>query len=555
MWDHVIGDKDMSWFGEALTDGTAMLVADGSYCRDLDPQLCGTGWVIACTRRKKMLKGSFYERSGTASAYRGELLGMVAVHALVTTTAEVYNLALSKGSVHCDNMGALNKAKEHRKRVKSSLRQGDLIRALRSMKQGLFLQLQYQYVKSHQDDVTTWDNLPLDQRLNVLCDTLAKQAMGRGLSMNAVGRRLEPLSLPFEQASITVGGNKLTSDVSEPVRYLLGHTEDNIQNGVNTGGLGWTEETFDLVDWESLHDSLRGKADMFCIWLSKQCIGVNATRRNVARIDKSSDDICPNCKLVRERSNHLNKCTDVGRTALFEESVSKLETWMGRKQTEPELAHWIVKVLQLRGVTRGIPWEAMSGAVRGVIEDIFRIGWVEFLHGKIPRSMTVLQGNFCTSFQPLIHGMSGKSWARAFIYQLHKISHGQWLYRNFSLHHRTRGYLATKVRLEILQQMADLADVRTTDIPEGSRFLLEINFKGLVLSKLDRQVYWVAAMRAALKAGRKGRSRTWKRASRIPGTTVTRGSRGVELSNFRQAQVVQSMLFVDSLEYGKQARS
>lgn len=116
------------------------------------------------------------------------------------------------------------------------------MRAIRAMKQGLFLQFRYRYVKSHQDDVERWVDLPLDQRMNVMCDTLAKQAVGRGLSIAAVNRVMHPLSLPYEQASIIVGGNKLTSDVSEPVRYVLGRVEakrfytqaiDIQDNGVN----------------------------------------------------------------------------------------------------------------------------------------------------------------------------------------------------------------------------------------------------------------------------------------------------------------------------------
>ena len=70
---------------------------------------------------------------------------------------------------------------------------------------------------------------------------------------------------------------------------------------------------------------------------------------------------------------------------------------------------------------------------------------------------------------------------------------------------------------------------------------MEIDFKGLVLSKLSRQVYWVAAMQAAIKAGRNRDGKVWRRKSRKDGEMVTRGSRGVELSGFRHQQVVQSM--------------
>ena len=111
MWDHVLGNKNMDWFRDALLEGTAMMVADGSYSRDLDPHLCGTGWVIVCTRSRNVVKGSFFERSLTASSYRGELLGMVAIHALVATAAAVYDLPVNHGSIHCDNLGALAKAR------------------------------------------------------------------------------------------------------------------------------------------------------------------------------------------------------------------------------------------------------------------------------------------------------------------------------------------------------------------------------------------------------------------------------------------------------------
>ena len=357
MWDHVFGNTNMDWFRDALLEGTAMMVADGSYSRDLDPHLCGTGWAIACTRSRNVVKGSFFERSLTASLYRGELLGMVAIHALVATAAAFYDLPVNHGSIHCDNLGALAKARAHGRRVKSSLKQGDLVRAIRAMKQGVFLQLRYQYVKSHQDDVKQWADLTLDQQLNVTCDSLAKQAVGRGLSIDAVNRTMQPLSLPFEQAAITVGGHKLTSDVSEPVRFILGCAEakrfytqaiDIQDNGVNCGGLGWTNEQFESVDWESLHEALQRRPDMFRIWLSKQCMGSNATRRNVARIEKHDDDICPNCKLVRERSSHLNRCTDVGRTALFDECVDRLQEWLERgNRTEPELSFWLIRILRL----------------------------------------------------------------------------------------------------------------------------------------------------------------------------------------------------------------
>ena len=148
------------------------------------------------------------------------------------------------------------------------------------------------------------------------------------------------------------------------------------------GGLGWTPEKFDLVDWASLHAALKNKPDMFGIWLAKQSIGVCPVRRNTARIDGKVDNVCPNCMRVIERSDHLNLCTEVGRSTLFEANVDGVEEWLYRNgRTDSEMAFWIVAILRLRGCTAGIDLERMAPDVRQVVEDIFTIGWVEFLHG------------------------------------------------------------------------------------------------------------------------------------------------------------------------------
>ena len=546
MWDHLEGEwRDMGWLRDALTAGSAMFVADGSYNREIDRGVCGTGWVVVCRSSRKMLRGSFFERSHSASAYRGELLGMVAVHALVANAAAVFGLESTHGSVHCDNLGALGKAKSHNRRVRSSLRQADAVRAIRAMKLKLFLALEYKYVQSHQDDKFGWQELPLDQQLNVLCDTLAKQACMRRISFAAVmGAR--PLRLPFERAAIIVNGVKMTSDVSDPVRFALGKIEAkrfycwprNVgDDGVNKGGLGWLASTFDLVDWDGLNEVLGTKPDMFGIWLAKQSIGVCATRRNTARIDGHDDNVCPNCMFELERSDHLNRCTDPGRTALFESSVARLESWLtARGRTDSDMAFWILAILRLRGEVEGIRLEVMPPNVRAVVEDIFAIGWVEFLHGKIPRSLVTLQMNHCDTY-PCGRGFSGLEWTKGFITRLLQISHAQWLYRNFTLHHQTRGYLAIWSKVEVLEKIAELAEVEPDEVPAESRFLLEVDFTRLVLDRTERQEYWVAAMLAAVRAGKRQGQARWTRRGRVNEDRVSRAGRGEEVEQIRLRRV------------------
>ena len=89
MWEDVVGDnEDLSWLVEALRNGTAVLVTDGSFDRKRAPLVSGAGWVITCRTAQKFLRGSFYKTSVSASAYRGELLGLVALHTLALALSQ-----------------------------------------------------------------------------------------------------------------------------------------------------------------------------------------------------------------------------------------------------------------------------------------------------------------------------------------------------------------------------------------------------------------------------------------------------------------------------------
>jgi hypothetical protein len=127
--------------------------------------------------------------------------------------------------------------------------------------------------------------------------------------------------LPGESVAIIANGTKIASDVASSIRFQLGWEEAwkfytnlvRIMNGVNKESLGWAANTFDSVDWCSITAVLKGKPEMFGLWLSKQSIGVCATRTNLARIKDILDDHYPNCGLACKDHKHLNQCPDPGR--------------------------------------------------------------------------------------------------------------------------------------------------------------------------------------------------------------------------------------------------
>ncbi len=57
-----------------------------------------------------------------------------------------------------------------------------------------------------------------------------------------------------------------------------------------------------------------------------------------------------------------------------------------------------------------------------------------------------------------------------------QISHAQWLFRNATLYNANTGYLRAQERRAVLQEADMLSQLNPHELPERSRYLLEINF-------------------------------------------------------------------------------
>ena len=97
-------------------------------------------------------------------------------------------------------------------------------------------------------------------------------------------------------------------------------------------------------------------------------------------------------------------------------------------------------------------------------------------------------------------------WQTAFITHLLQLTHGQWLYRNVSKHHQQYGQLKEVERASLLQEIAKYMHTPPAEIPEESRFPLEVDFTQLRSGRTNDQSYWVNAVKAAVVARRRSAS-------------------------------------------------
>jgi hypothetical protein len=191
-------------------------------------------------------------------------------------------------------------------------------------------------------------------------------------------------------------------------------------------------------------------------------------------------------------------CPDDDRTRLLGECVTDLIEWMSREdQTDPEILYWIPKYILMRGDKPLSAMGHMSPQFKALAASQDIIGWREFTEGHISTHFYTIQAFHLTMSSSYLNG---EDWTKQFISKILQITHSQWIFRNVSLHDRTQGYLRNKKADEILHIINELSEVSPEEIPENSRFLLEINFSDLKKSHLETQTYWTLAMDAAIRA-------------------------------------------------------
>ncbi len=110
-----------------------------------------------------------------ANAYRGELLGLMAVHLLLLAVNTVLPGLSGSATIYSDCLGALGRmAKLPPYRIPSRCRHSDILKTIMVNCASLSFQREYHHVAAHQDDHTRWEDLIRVAQLNSACDAGAK---------------------------------------------------------------------------------------------------------------------------------------------------------------------------------------------------------------------------------------------------------------------------------------------------------------------------------------------------------------------------------------------
>jgi hypothetical protein len=484
---------DMSWLILGIEAGTVIGCADGSFDGKRLASLCLAGWILHDSTSCNRLAGSFFEYSPSAGSYSGEVLGLCALQLLLLALEEWYQFSdVPLINIYCDNEKAGEWAQAQSQHIKPGWACTDVLRSYRNTQHLLNVPLTFCHVSSHMDDLLSWDQLSLPEQLNCMCDSLAKDALQRGILEQYKDKTNW---LPRELSAVYFEDGKVTSDPSDRLRELLGkqHARHFLLQEKN-----WSPQQFDNVAWEHLHDTLKTKPVAFRLWLSKKHSDFCATGVQMKRCNMSDDDRCPSCWRRKEWASHLCKCPSKARTSLLEESVRDLEHWLGMNDnTNNDICYWVPKYIRAQGRLQFGSLGTMSKHMHKLATSQDLIGWRNFLEGRVSAMFELIQADHLASSSSCL---TPGSWMRTFISKLIHISHAQSILRNFMLHDSQSGYLQLKDRLDLINKIDTLSNTPADEIPEESRFLLNIDINGLADGDPYSQDYLVHAIEATTAA-------------------------------------------------------
>ncbi len=431
LWDNLAISGDISWIDESIADNSCVTVMDGSYMKEIYPNLNSEAFVFECSKGRGRLMGTFVKATTDVGSYRGELLGLMAIHLILHGIHEVRPGLV--GSVHnlLDCLGALHKVENLPPyQIPTQCSHSNILKTIMTNCSRLSFTRIFSHVKAHQDNGVEYGSLSRNAQLNCQMDYHAKKAIWEMTpEPEAPTRRF-----PLEPICVFLGKNKLTSDKGESLKFWV--QQHQAQAYYHNVDIMYGPQ-FDTIDWEMVHTALCRVPQMFQIWACKQVMDIAPTNGN-RPWEKDLCSLCPSCAQVNETCLHILFCNHAGQVdGLMKSILDLLGQWLVEVDTYPDLSDCIVEYARGRGqLTMSEVCRGMDYHYTKMMDEQDAIGWRRFMEGMVCRSIRRIQELYMTMDGS---NLSPEQWTVGVVTKLLEATHGQWLYQCVQIQDRLNG--------------------------------------------------------------------------------------------------------------------
>jgi hypothetical protein len=471
------------------------MMSDGSYNEKVGRDICSCAAIIYCSATGNKASVTWVEKSDvhTADNYRAEILGGIALQILTQVATDGKYVSVDmKPRFGCDNKGVVHHGNHPRRPMPEKQRQADVLRYYKRLVRDAPFRCKMFHVYGHLDQLLRWEELTLEEQVNVECDHLAEDALLAGAESGVFIDRV----LPDEDLVVRVGGEKVSGATTA---VITRHWGDHVarQHYHDRGIVHW--DLFPTVYWDGVEKVMKKVPEMFSVWVTKQVSGFCGTNHMLSVMYGDVVDRCPNCGHVPEKSSHIPLCRDPGRTLMFRRSVDTLVTWLEKQQTDIELILLIRQFLLSRGSRTMSSFCRPNSPYLHLASMHDDLGYNNFLEGRI---CTLYLSMRQLDIERRRLRRHAAHWCNGLILQLLQITHRQWTYRNQTVHYKARDGLTESQQLEIMQHCEDVLWTDPSTLLPEDRGLLEVDFEELGDGPAVARQMWLAEMDAAAKAAR-----------------------------------------------------
>lgn len=473
---------------DAITQGTARGVSDGSYKREQAEDLGTAGWIIFDPNTRSHC-GGVVQTTGQRSevnAYRSELQGLHAMLLAIKVLCIFHEITHGAVCLGLDNEGAVHKASEANLDPPINMRHADLIRAIRRLIAGLPIKVHLEHVRGHQDEVQG-HKLSLMEHLNTLVDSMAKDFLDVLLSLRQ-RNLLQPCNTTIaeEGVAVYISHTKLTGDPTESIRRAV--FSPAIRTKLDQKGL-LPEEVFDTVDWQGIGKALGSTPNLFRLWATKHASGHCAVGSKMKLWGFWDTSNCPLCGQENETSRHVMLCPATTAHQARDKGIQKLLASLKSLETHQAISDCFIATLstpQASFSAHATPWTAKAAMEQ---DDI---GWLATTEGRISKEWRVLQGDFIRQSRSK---RTIENWAAGIIKAILEWTHSVWKQRCHHTKHMERNETWATRLARANETIEKLLETPPGDLLAEDRYLLSIRTptetRGMCM---DEKEIWIQAM-------------------------------------------------------------
>jgi hypothetical protein len=378
------------------------------------------------------------------------------------------------GTLATDNSGLLTRVRQQQKTqypIPNAIFQSDwdIVEAIVLTVEQTKMEVEYKWVKGHQDNETEYADLPLTSQLNIDADKLA----GDYLSDFGTNRPAIPLS-PTRPIALDINGITIHRYMKSAIREAA-HTEPLLKRLKDR--YQWDDHVPRSIDWDAHRLATTSSHPTKKTHFVKLCHDYLPAGKIAHRHNPTYPSSCPLCNHPNEDHQHILQCHHSTRRNWRKELLQKIRKQCDATNTDP-----VIKAILVNGLTswlddvppdfRGIPSEYHE-----LIESQTAIGWYHILLARMSTQWSSYQEKFLRQHTNRHKSLSGKKWTRQICTIIITSWLDLWTKRNTERHGVDSTQRATQLHQQAVREIETLYLLKNSVLQrDGDIFSKDITY-------------------------------------------------------------------------------